>query len=224
LHYLAFFKVALIVTVSAVLMACQQAGNEAESTVHTIEPASAPTTLEPYAVAQFRTYWYDTKSAAAKVQLVIASHALQEVDGAKNGYTKAPQRGARRLFPLPSSGYASDTFNLVVNDVGVCAIRVSGPAAEKFERDFVAGFQALEVSTTQLVSVKAVVYIPYGKTIRTDEVREHRLVNTMTAAAPLSSRISRQLIQRYSSTMRGSTNNDCRLPPDPNGVAPCPKL
>lgn len=174
--------------------ACQQAGSEAASTPTTQTNANtaaastdvnapAPTAPEPYAIATFRAYCFDTKSDPARVQAMITSQGLQSVDGVTNGYTKTPQRGARQIFRLPGSGSASDTFDLVVNDAGACALRVRGPAAERLEGDLVAGFRALRVPAPQSQSVKAGVFIPYGKAVSAGEVREHGLVNTMTTTA-----------------------------------------
>ena len=194
LNFPVFCKVTLVIALSAVATACQQAGSEAatapttQTNANTVAAnrdglAPAPIAQEAYAVPTFRAYCFDTKSDPAKVQAMIAAQGLQRVDEATNGYTKVPQRGTRQIFRLPGSGAASNTFDLVVSDLGVCGLRVRGPAAESLEGDVVAGFQALMLPAPQPSSVKAGVFIPYGKALSASEVREHGLVNTMTSTA-----------------------------------------
>jgi hypothetical protein len=113
---------------------------------------------------------------------MIASQHLQSIDGATNGYAKTPQRGTRQIFRLPGSGSTGNTFDLVISDVGACALRARGPAANTLESDFVAAFRPINIPAPQPPSARAGVFIPYGTAVTDSEVRKNGLVNTMTGS------------------------------------------
>lgn len=135
------------------------------------------------AVASFRRYCYETASDPVKVATLIESDKLQQADDAASGYTKSPQRGARQIYVLPSIEGKNDSLKLVVNNVGVCGVQVSGDAAAEVEADVIQSFSAFRVPAPQSPAVKAGIFIPYGSSISEEAVRKHGLINTMTSTA-----------------------------------------
>ncbi|MEB2183816.1 hypothetical protein VDS28_18890 [Xanthomonas campestris pv. campestris] len=183
----------------ALLMACQPGGTPApvgsapvavEHSPQVSSPADVPSESpsassveESSAIASFRKYCYDTQSDTAKVTRLIEVDALQPADEAANGYSRAPQRGRRQMYTLPSKGNETSSFNLVINNMGVCGVQVSGEAAAALEADVIKSFNAFRVPAPQNPAVRAGVFIPYGSSVSEQNVRRHGLINTMTSDA-----------------------------------------
>lgn len=142
---------------------------------------SEPVVVESAAVAYLRKYCYDTRGDTSSVQALITTDALRIVDGAKSGYSKAPQRGERQLYRLAGGESTSDTIDLVISSEGPCGVKVNGPAAVSLENEVVTAFKALKVPTPTSDSVKAGVFIPYGTQVSPVDVRNFGLINTMTS-------------------------------------------
>lgn len=135
------------------------------------------------AVASFRRYCYETASDPVEVAKLIEADKLQQADDVASGYSKSPQRGARQIYVLPSIEGKNDSLKLVVNNIGVCGVQVSGDAAAGVEADVIQSFSAFRVPAPQSPAVKAGIFIPYGSSISEEAVRKHGLINTMTSTA-----------------------------------------
>jgi len=183
----------------ALLVACQPGGTPApggaapvaaEHSPQVSSPADVPSEApsassveESSAVASFRKYCYDTQSETTKVAQLIEADALQPADEAANGYSKSPRRGQRKLYLLPWADNEGSSLNLVINNLGVCGIQVSGQASAALEADVINSFKAFRVPAPQSPAVRAGVFIPYGSSISEQNVRRYGLINTMTSDA-----------------------------------------
>ncbi|MHC1677799.1 hypothetical protein [Stenotrophomonas maltophilia] len=183
----------------ALLVACQPGGAPApvgtapvavEHSPQVSSPADVPSEApsassveESSAIASFRKYCYDTQSETTKVAQLIEADALQPADEAASGYSKSPQRGQRKTYLLPSPDNEGSSLNLVVNNLGVCGIQVSGHASAALEADVINAFKAFRVPAPQSPAVRAGVFIPYGSSISEQNVRRYGLINTMTSDA-----------------------------------------
>ncbi|HDS1088771.1 TPA: hypothetical protein QDZ57_001906 [Stenotrophomonas maltophilia] len=194
-----FFGSVFAGVMGTLLVACQPGGTPAPSRTapdaveHSPQadspadvPSEAPSASgveESSAIASFRKYCFDTQSDTSKVAQLIEADALQPADEAASGYSKSPQRGQRKMYVLPSVDNEASSLNLVINNLGVCGIQVSGQASAALEADVIKSFKAFRVPAPQSPAVRAGVFIPYGSSISEQDVRRYGLINTMTSDA-----------------------------------------
>lgn len=87
------------------------------------------------------------------------------------------------MYVLPSVDNEASSLNLVINNLGVCGIQVSGQASAALEADVIKSFKAFRVPAPQSPAVRAGIFIPYGSSISEQDVRRYGLINTMTSDA-----------------------------------------